>query len=72
MANDEYLEFENLDIYGFTMHSYPNIDGVVGFEISSSAFVFLRLVPGTHTIVKRYVMISLDPEDYENFVSRNT
>ena len=29
---EEFLIFKDIDIYGFTLHSYPDIDGLVALE----------------------------------------
>jgi hypothetical protein len=34
-ASDEYLEFKDVDVFGFTMRSYPTIDGVIVAEINN-------------------------------------
>jgi len=31
---DEFLNFENLNIYGFTLNNYPIIDGLVNLQTS--------------------------------------
>jgi len=29
MAEDDFYIFENMNVYAFTMHEYPKVDGVV-------------------------------------------
>lgn len=45
---NEFLEFSELDIYGFTMHQFPNLDGIVAMNTTSADLVFCDLDSTTY------------------------
>ena len=47
MSSNEFLKFEDMEIYGFTLKQYPVIDGLVATiqkNVSSFLFTFFKLI----------------------------
>ena len=69
-AND-YLEYPDLDIYGLTMHQYPDLDGIIAYRISTNEIVFWEVDSSTYKIMKTNSIqyISTSSQDWVSYMS---
>ena len=58
-ATNEFLEFENLDVYGFTMQTFPIIKGLIAFDLSARLFRYIEL-DATGNVHKNIDIFSAD------------
>ena len=49
-SSTDFLTFNGVDVYGFTMSAFPNIDGIVAVNITSYCLEYCKLDSSTYTI----------------------
>ena len=57
-----FLEYPDLDIFGFTMHQFPDLDGIIGYKISTQELIFWEIDSVTYKIKKTNVLCSIKTE----------
>jgi hypothetical protein len=62
---NEHLEFENREIYGFTMSSYPTIDGIITKEFNVNDIMYCSLDATTQSITSKQIWLIIECKTLE-------